>query len=273
MLQYLPPSVYVAVVAGSLTNIGAVLLNWDTYTSGFGFLAQTGTTSITVTGSLTRFTLTATNPATTAFVQPYIQFTYTTPVAIDVTFRIAGLQFEQAAAATFYKSAPGYTLALGGAAPIGTAGGVGTATGCIGTIATFAGGSGAAFNAAGSGGGGSAGKAGAGAAGTTAGHGGTADNGSGGAGGAVKTTTPGNPGTSNVEGGGGGGALTTVLGIGGAGGAPGGGGGGSDFTSGTRTGGTGGSGQIRLTIPDPPTQQTFISQWQPMLWHSGNERR
>jgi hypothetical protein len=244
-------SASVALPAGSLTNVSAIGMNWDNYTgtpaSGSNPFDSSGAyTAFTPTSTLTRQSTTATSSAVCTVIYGSVFINTTPGQAVTFTLRIAGVQHEQASAATFYKSTPGYTLADGGAAPVGTGGGAGgLIANSIGSVATFAGGSGRAYNAAGSPGGGAAGSHGAGGTSSST----TSGTGNGGTitGVAVASTSPGNPGTSNMEAGSGGGALISVLGVGGAGGAPGGGGGGSDFTSGTRTGGAGGRGQIRLT--------------------------
>jgi hypothetical protein len=254
-------SIYVAFIGGSLTNVGTGSLLNNGANSNFY-----GSDQFTLTSTLTRQFFTYTSASNDTAATLYFTGVVTTGAAVNVTIRFAGAQFELGTTPTTYKASPGYTIAKGGAAPIGTAGGVGTALNSIGVVTptsngsgglvqtTFAGGNGAAFNGAGSGGGGAGGNAGAGKNGTTAGVGGQGDGTIGGAGGAVKATTPGNPGTANVEGGGGGGGLKTVAGIGGVGGLPGGGGGGSDFTSGTRTGGAGAAGQIRLSYASSTAQ-------------------
>jgi hypothetical protein len=243
-------STYLQLMSGNFTNVTGFNLGFD---SNSGTLAAPSYISTPLfsgianpTGTLTRFSGAATTAAGTTNIVAYTYITTSTTLPLNFTLRIAGVQQEQAASATFFKSTPGYTLADGGAAPITTGGGAGgSSANSIGSIATFVGGSGRAYNAAGSPGGGAAGPLGTGGTPSTT-TSGTGNNG-GVAGVAVASTSPGNAGVSNVEAGSGGGALISVLGTGGAGGAPGGGGGGSDFTSGTRTGGAGGRGQIRLT--------------------------
>lgn len=231
---------YFAVLATGtqLTNVATPFIQYLSLPS----FSNPGFANFTLTNTVTRQSCSGANPAGSTGATICIGFAVTISQAIDITVRMSGWQFELAGSPTFFKSTPGYTLAKGGAAPITTSGGVGTATGCIGDV-TSAGGSGRNYNAAGSGGGGAGGKDGAGATATTS-TGGTGDNGSGGA-----------ANTANVEGGGGGTASTANGGTGTAGGAPGGGGGGSDGASGTRTGGAGGRGQIRLT---------FLPVWFPM---------
>lgn len=252
----------VALKAGTLSNVTAIGMNWDNYTgtpaSGGAFSSSGAYTPFTPNATLTRYTTEATSSGVCTVIYGSVFINVNNGTAIDFTLRIAGVQHEQAAAATFFKSTPGYTIADGGAAPVTTGGGAGgLVANSIGSVAVFAGGSGRAFNAAGSPGGGAAGPLGAGGTSSTT-TSGTGNNG-GVAGVAVASTSPGNPGTSNVEAGSGGGALISVLGVGGAGGAPGGGGGGSDFTSGTRTGGVGGRGQIRLTYTSVGTHLGTIT--------------
>lgn len=239
-------SFYAAQIAGSQSNLTSVQLNCDAYTAVGAYISTPISPTITLTGGLTRFSGTAAAPATTGLMEVKINLQCTVNTLVDITVRLAAVQLEQAAAATPWRSTPGFTLAAGGQPTANITGALGgQATASNGTIATFNGGGGAAFNAAGSGGGGSAGKAGAGNAGTIAGVGGQGDNTTGGTGGAVKATSPGNPGTNNNEGGGGGGGLKTVAGTGGLAGAPGGGGGGAAVAAGT--GGAGANGQIRIT--------------------------
>ncbi len=249
-------SCYWYIVAGSAANITSFAMQWDTYNTGATYLTTQGGTVTAPTGTQARVALTATTAATTMTeLNTYVQINHASGQAIDITLRILGAQLEQAAAASFVKTCPGYTLAKGAAAPITTGGGVGGLTATSVGTAKFAGGNGRAYNVSGSPGGGGAGKNGAGttASTTTSGSG---NAGSGGAGVAVSSGTA-NPGTANVEGGSGGGAVTGVGGTGGVGGAPGGGGGGSDGASGTRTGGAGGRGQIRLTYT-PSAAQIMI---------------
>jgi len=208
----------------SLTNVTTPFLQFIDGVSfaGIGFANFTWTTALTRTPTCTGSTTTNAN------VNISMGFVVTSGAAIDITFRIAGLQFEAASSASFWKSSPGYTLAKGGGATSGTTGGVGGATATsIGTVAKNAGGSGAT-RTQGGGGGGSAGKDGAGTSATT-GTGGTGDAGSGGA-----------ANTSNIEGGGGGTAAVSAN----AGGAPGGGGGAATTTN---SGAAGGRGQVRIT--------------------------
>ena len=243
-------SSYLQVLGGSLANVSAMYLAYDTYSGSFA--SPTAITyaklqaSVTPTSTFTQYSGTATSDVGTTIIYPYLYLTVSSTLAINLQLLIAGVQLEQSSTATYFKSTPGYTLAAGGGAQSGNTGGTGgAASSSTGSISAYSGGNGANYNAAGSGAGASAGPAGAGAAGTTAGQGGQADNGSGGVGGAVSATSPGNAGTANVEGGGAGGGLKTVSGTGGAGAVPGGGGGGTAVAAGT--GGAGAGGQLRLT--------------------------
>jgi hypothetical protein len=241
--QYLI-SCYVGVVGGSLTNLSNAGFNLECNAYNGGTYISTSTTYFSsIVNTLTRYVSTNfTAPASTTILQPFFQFGFnSTGLAVNVTFRLAGMQFEQTSSSTptYFKTTPGYSLAAGGNPPSGTTGGTGgTTAASIGTLA-YAGGAGAAYSASGSGGGGAAGNAGAGGNATANGG-----NGIGGAGAAVSAITPGNAGTANVEGGGGGGGLT-VAGTAGAGAIPAGGGGGAAVATGT--GGAGANGQIRLT--------------------------
>lgn len=87
-------SVFVKIAAGDLTNISGV--NTTQFFRDAGGVALTNQdTAITVTSSLTRFRniFTATN-ASTAFVEPELQFDVTIGLAVDVTFRIGWPQEE-----------------------------------------------------------------------------------------------------------------------------------------------------------------------------------
>ena len=230
---------YAAIVGGTSTNITGFYFTW--IANNGGSYLSTQSTAFTPTTTLTRFTNSASMAATANNANLSFQFAFNIGNAINCTMRLAGVQFEQAASATFVKTTPGYTLAKGAAAATGTTGATGgQAASSIGTLLTYNGGNGANYSASGAGGGGAAGALGAGANGTTAG--GTGDNGSGGAGGAAGTTA--HAGTANALGGGGGGGLT-AAGTAGAGGLPGGGGGGADIATGT--GGAGANGQIKIT--------------------------
>jgi hypothetical protein len=211
-------------VGTGLTNIATPFLQFIDGVSfaGIGFANFTWTTTLTRTPSCTGATTTNAN------VNISMGFAVTNGAAIDITFRIAGTQFEAAGSASFWKSSACYVLARGGGATSGVTGGVGGATATsIGNVAKNAGGGGAT-RTAGGGGGGAAGKDGAGTTATT-GTGGTGDAGSGGA-----------AGVSNVEGGGGATAAVSP----GAAGAPGGGGGAATTTN---NGSAGGRGQVRIT--------------------------
>lgn len=242
---------YFALVGGSTTNITSIVLSVTNWTGAHVFISTMASTTVTLTGNLVRWTVSGTSASNTGALTVGLVCNCSTSVAVNITIRVAGVQLEKAAAATFYKSTPGYLLVGGGSRSNGASGGAG-GTGSVGTGTAHAGGAGAAFNAAGSGGGGAGGKDAIGGVGTTAGVGGQGDPAVGGAGGAVSTTSPGNPGTANVEGGGGGGGLTTVGGTGtaaGAGAVPGGGGGGQVFWNSVSnsSGGTGANGQLRIT--------------------------
>lgn len=233
-----------AIVGGSLANISSTKISFDAFTSGFATLLSTlGNQTVSLTSTLTPNSITVTAPATTAVGNLYLALQTVTSGAIDITLRMAALQFELGSSATAWKSTPGFTLAQGGGAPSGTTGGVGSSASNVTGPNGFSQspGSGAAFNTSGSGGGAAGWSGGTGGSGTTAGVGGSGA----GTGGAVKTTSPGNPGGADARGGGGGGGLTTVAGTGGAGGAPGGGGGGAAVATGT--GGSGAAGQIKIT--------------------------
>jgi len=221
----------------STTNIGTTTLFFDSTASG-SFLAFHASGNLAFTTSLVRYSFAFTpTEATMNTALVGIQVNLSSSTAYNFTIRIAGMQFEQAGAATAWKATPGgYVLAKGGGATSGTTGGVGgLASACLPTAGAFNGGSGAT-RIQGGGGGGAAGKNGAGGSSTT-GTGATGDNALGGA-----------AGVSNVEGGGGATASAAPT----TAGAPGGGGGANTSTG---SGSSGGRGQIRLTIPDLPFWQ------------------
>lgn len=94
-------SAYIKVLAGATTNLSSVGMVLYYFNSTPAFLSAT-TAAASVTSTLTRFTVTATTPASTAFVQPAFYFTTTAPSgqAIDITLRIGLPQLEQGAFAT-----------------------------------------------------------------------------------------------------------------------------------------------------------------------------
>lgn len=242
---------YFAIVAGSTSNLnGGDIgeIQFDTFDNNGNYVGGSyDGGAISLTSTLTQFSNSYEIPSSgVSYVDQYFQFNTAGAGAIDITIRIAGLQFEASSTPTYWQSTPGYTFAQGGGAPVGNSGGAGgSATSSVGSISTFSGGSGANTSGGGAGGGGSGGKLGAGSNGGS-GSGGASDNGSGGAGGNFSSVSPGSPGGSNVEGGGGGGAII-ISGTGGAAGAPGGGGG-----SGGTTGGAGAIGQIRISYIAQP---------------------
>jgi hypothetical protein len=96
-------SVYVAVVGGSTANITAVVVGMDENNSGGSFLVGGSTTFTPSSGALAgkRYSHTRTlNNASTAFVWPYVFFSYASGAAIDITLRIGLPQLEQGAFAT-----------------------------------------------------------------------------------------------------------------------------------------------------------------------------
>lgn len=96
-------SVYVALVAGSFANVNAFTLNGAAKDSGGIYISEIATATPILAGmtsTLVRKTLSGTAPALTAFVGPYMQFTYGNGVAIDFTIRIGLPQLELGAFAT-----------------------------------------------------------------------------------------------------------------------------------------------------------------------------
>lgn len=246
-------SAYVALIAGSLTNITSVQMITDDWTSANAFIAAIITTTVTPTATLTRFSGTASTASNGLRVTIGLQLNWTAGNAINLTLRVAGAQIEAGTTPSAFKSTPGYMVAPGGSRSNGVSGGAGGTGGIGNGTIKNAGGAGAAWGSTttGAGGGGAGGKDGTGGIGTTT-AGGQGDGAVGGLGGLDQTTNPGLPGTANTEGGGGGGSLSTVGApgdLGGAGGMPGGGGGACTFESGTgpSTAGAGAAGQIRIT--------------------------
>lgn len=116
-------SVYAAVIGGSLTNITGVALQGSDENSAFTQLGQIFNSGVfTPTSVLTRYTATATAISSTgtpvwAFINLIV--TWTTGTDINVTFRLAAPQVDTGSSATFFKSTPGYALAVGGGAAAG----------------------------------------------------------------------------------------------------------------------------------------------------------
>jgi hypothetical protein len=95
-------SSWLAVVGGSLTNIGAGGLGWLIYDSGAGFLGGSpGSVPLNNTSTLMRLSYTGQiTTANTAFIQPQIFFLCSSGAAIDITLRIGLPQLEQGAFTT-----------------------------------------------------------------------------------------------------------------------------------------------------------------------------
>lgn len=91
-------SAFVAVVGGSLANINAVRLAlWENTAAGAFVQADVGSDlKSTLSSTMRRATqaLTTSGGATVGALRPYMDFTYNTTVAIDVTFRIGWPQLE-----------------------------------------------------------------------------------------------------------------------------------------------------------------------------------
>jgi hypothetical protein len=96
-------SVYVALVGGSTANTTGVVVGIDENNAAGGFLAGSSTAFVPSAGALTEkrvsHTRTLTN-ASTAFVRPYVFFSYGNGAAIDITLRIGMPQLELGAFAT-----------------------------------------------------------------------------------------------------------------------------------------------------------------------------
>jgi hypothetical protein len=96
-------SFYVSLVGGSTANTVFTVVGIDEVNSGGAFLAGSNTAFTLTSGGLAgkRYTHTrALNNASTAFIVPYVFFTYNSGVAIDITLRIGMPQLERGAFAT-----------------------------------------------------------------------------------------------------------------------------------------------------------------------------
>lgn len=94
-------AVYARISAGSATNISSQILAIDEITSGGAYVTG-GSSSISLTGSLTAFSFARTlnGGATVAFIRPFVRFSVTSGLAIDITLRLGLPDLEQAASAT-----------------------------------------------------------------------------------------------------------------------------------------------------------------------------
>jgi len=94
---------YVSLVGGSTANITSTVVGIDENNGAGSFLAGSSTVFVPSTGALpgkrVAHTRTLTN-ASTAFVRPYVYFTYNNDAAIDITLRIGLPQLELGAFAT-----------------------------------------------------------------------------------------------------------------------------------------------------------------------------
>jgi hypothetical protein len=100
------PSVYLALVGGSTTNITSITYGASVLNSSLVYLGEVATRPDlrgVLNSTLTRFAYTGTiSPATAAFIGPYLQIAYASGggVTIDVTLRIGMPQAEQQSFAT-----------------------------------------------------------------------------------------------------------------------------------------------------------------------------
>jgi lysophospholipase L1-like esterase len=94
-------AVYARISAGSATNISSQILAIDEITSGGAYVTG-GSSSISLTGSLTAFSFARTlnGGATVSFIRPFVRFSVTSGLAIDITLRLGLPDLEQAASAT-----------------------------------------------------------------------------------------------------------------------------------------------------------------------------
>jgi hypothetical protein len=96
-------SAYVSLAGGSATNVTALVIGIDENSNVGGFLAGSSTAFTPSSGALSgkRFSHSRTlNNASTAFVRPYVFFTYSSGAAIDITLRIGLPQLELGAFST-----------------------------------------------------------------------------------------------------------------------------------------------------------------------------
>lgn len=107
VLQYVI-SAYLAVVAGSQANLTDISLTFDQTVGGADGATVGNGPNLTLTGTTTRYSVTGTMPGGTTGFLAAMAFGYLTGAVIDVTVRIAGIQFEQAATPTAFQTTPGY---------------------------------------------------------------------------------------------------------------------------------------------------------------------
>lgn len=93
-------SFFISQVGGTTSGITAANLRIQSRDSGGASIASSDSSAITLTGSLTRVSHTATTPALTAFVQAGLRLGLTVSAAIDITLRIGLPQLELGAFAT-----------------------------------------------------------------------------------------------------------------------------------------------------------------------------
>lgn len=103
-------SAYVALLGGSTTNITSIQLIGQNYDSGPAFVGADLVATITPTATMSRVTASGTiSTATTAYLQPYLKFNFSSGVAVDITLRIGGVMMED-------RSSAGDFIATSGAA-------------------------------------------------------------------------------------------------------------------------------------------------------------
>ncbi len=105
-------SIYVALTAGSLTNVTGVGVGWNDYTSGGTFVGSPAFNSVSnPTATSARGSSTATADATAANITSYYLVSLATgPVAVDMTLRFAAEQVEQGSSATSWNAAYRYPM-------------------------------------------------------------------------------------------------------------------------------------------------------------------
>ena len=130
-------SAYLAISAGSTTNIYSTQFGWHERDSGGAFLASTQTGTPTLTATLTRSSISGTVAnASTAYVIPYVFVAVHSGLSIDITIRIVAPQLEQANFAT--SIIPTFGSAVTRTADVYSASNGGTYFNSAGTLKTAA---------------------------------------------------------------------------------------------------------------------------------------
>lgn len=103
-------SPYLQLMAGNFTNVTGVNLGFDDTTGTLASPSYLSTPLFTgianPTGTLTRFSGTATSAATTTTIIPYVYIQTSTTLPLSFTLRIAGVKLEQGSSATAFDLTP-----------------------------------------------------------------------------------------------------------------------------------------------------------------------